>query len=71
MRKGNQLRKLIAATCIAASLLVPAATASAATSPPPAGVKDCPPGYVGYVVWAWNEKRGYYDVVSFCIPYGP
>lgn len=64
------MRKLIAATCIAASLLVPA-TASATTSPPPAGVKECPPGHVGYVVWAWNEKRGYYDVVSFCIPYGP
>ncbi len=34
-------------------------------------VTDCPPGYTGYVVQAWNEKRGWYDLVVFCIPFGP
>lgn len=66
------MKKLIAAACIAAGALLPASPASAGEpNPPPAGVDECPPGYVGYVVWAWNEKRGYYEVVAYCIPYGP
>lgn len=68
------MRKLAATACMAAALLLPVAPASAEERPGAGAivrVTDCPPGYTGYVVQAWNEKRGWYDVVSFCIPFGP
>lgn len=34
-------------------------------------VTGCPPGYTGYVVQAWSDWAGWYDVVAFCIPWGP
>lgn len=34
-------------------------------------VTGCPPGYTGYVVQAWSDWAGWYDLVVFCIPFGP
>lgn len=66
------MKKLIASAVAATFLLLPAAPASASTAAAElVRVTDCPPGYMGYVVQAWNEKRGWYDVVRWCVPYGP
>lgn len=65
------MRRLIASACAAAALMLPAATATASGSGLPVRRVDCPPGYTGHVVEAWNEKRGWYEVASFCIPWGP
>jgi hypothetical protein len=65
------VKKLIASACIAAGLLLPATPAGASEATAIVRVTDCPPGYTGYVVQAWNEKRGWYDVAAFCIPWGP
>jgi hypothetical protein len=62
------MRKLIVAACIAAAAVLSASPATANETRLPAGTKDCPPGYVGYVVWAVRES---YEVVWFCIPFGP
>lgn len=64
-------KRLIASTCIAAGLLLPGLPAGASEpSTLPVRRTDCPPGYTGHVLQAWNEKRGWYDVASFCIPFG-
>lgn len=65
------MKKLIASAFIAAALVVPAAPATANEAATIVKVTACPPGYTGHVVWAWNEKRGWYEVASFCIPWGP
>lgn len=65
------MKKLIVGACIALGLLLPAASSGASEATAPVRVSDCPPGHAGYVVQAWNEKRGWYDVVTFCIPWGP
>ena len=66
------MKKLIAGALVASALFLPAAQAAASTTAVErVRTVDCPPGYQGYVVQTWNEKRGWYDVVSFCIPYGP
>ena len=65
------MKKLIASACIAAGLVLPVTPAVASGATTIVRTTDCPPGYQGYVVQAWNEKRGWYDVASFCIPFGP
>ena len=66
------MKKLIAGALVATALLLPAAPAGASTTVVErVRVIDCPPGYEGYVVQTWNEKRGWYDVFAFCIPFGP
>ncbi len=64
------LKKLIAAIALATAVVAPASPAHASEPSAVVRVTDCPPGYTG-VVQAWNEKRGWYDVVVFCIPWGP
>jgi hypothetical protein len=68
---GGSVKKLIVSSCIAAGLLLPAAPASAWPETDRLRVTECPPGYQGYVVQTWNEKRGWYDVLVHCTPYGP
>lgn len=65
------MKKLIASACLAVALVAPAAPAAASEATTIVKVTGCPPGYTGHVVWAWNEKRGWYEVASFCIPWGP
>lgn len=65
------MKKLIASACVVLGLLLPATSAAAAGDSAIVRLTDCPPGYQGYVVQAWNEKRGWYDVAAFCIPFGP
>lgn len=65
------MKKLIATACVAAGLLLPATSATASDASAIVRLVDCPPGYQGHVVQAWNEKRGWYDVAAFCIPFGP
>ncbi len=57
------MRKLIAIAAVAATLAVPTGAAAASSV---VEVKDCPPGYVGYVVAVVDR-----DLVRFCIPFGP
>lgn len=57
------MKKLIASACLAAALLLPAAPAHASD---PAGTKDCPPGYGGFVVYVLK-----YENDTFCFPWGP
>ncbi|HEV2757750.1 MAG TPA: hypothetical protein VG318_18475 [Actinomycetota bacterium] len=64
------MKKLLTTLALAAALAAPAAPASAAESNP-GGVKDCPPGYTGYVVWVETKFAGYQELVWFCIPWGP
>ena len=73
-RKTSAMKKSIASLCAAAALVLPVASAAPAAAGEPSSIvkiTDCPPGYQGYMVWAWNEKRGWYEVASFCIPWGP
>ena len=63
------MKKLLAASLLAASLLLPAASASAEI-PQPAGVKKCPPGYIGIVVWVNTAPTGYQEE-PLCIHVGP
>ena len=65
------MRRLIASAAVAAALVSPLPAAQASESGLPVRRADCPPGYTGHVVEAWNEKRGWYEVTSFCIPWGP
>lgn len=67
---GTDVKRLVATVAVAAALLVPTA-ANAGDAGAIVRVTGCPPGYTGYVVQAWNEKRGWYDVAAFCIPWGP
>jgi hypothetical protein len=65
------MKKLFASAALAAFLLLPGIPAGASEPSAPVRVTACPPGYTGYVVWHWNEKRGWYEVASYCIPWGP
>jgi hypothetical protein len=64
------MKKLLAASLLAATLLLPAASASASEIPQPAGVKKCPPGYIGIIVWVNTAPTGYQEE-PFCIHVGP
>ena len=65
------MKRLITAVGLAAALVLPAAPAGASQTAAIVRVTDCPPGYTGYVVQAWSDWGGWYDVVWFCIPFGP
>ena len=64
------MKGLLAGALVATALLVPAAPASAWPETDRLRVTECPPGYEGYVVQTWNEKRGWYDVHAHCTPDG-
>jgi hypothetical protein len=57
------MRKLVVTACLAAALALPAAPAHASD---PAGLKDCPPGYGGFVVYVLKAETH-----LFCFPWGP
>ncbi|HEX2195777.1 MAG TPA: hypothetical protein VHJ76_02525 [Actinomycetota bacterium] len=57
------MKKLIATAALTAALVLPA---SGAEATPVVEVKDCPPGYIGYVIAVVDR-----DLVRFCIPFGP
>lgn len=62
MRRGSW-KRLSATAGLAVALVLPA---SGAEATPVVEVKDCPPGYIGYVVAVVDR-----DLVRFCIPFGP
>ena len=64
------MKKLLLTAGLVAALVLPAAPASASEIPQPAGVKKCPPGYVGIIVWVDTAPTGYREE-PFCIHVGP
>ena len=64
------MKTLLAGALVAAALALPAGPA-AADDWNPAGIKECPPGYTGHVVWVDSRLTGYQEPVRFCIPWGP
>lgn len=64
------MKRLLTTIALTAALAAPAPPA-AANETNPGGVKDCPPGYHGYVVWIDTKYTGYREPVRFCIPFGP
>lgn len=63
------MKKLIVSATAAVALAVPAVPAAASEIPQPAGVKSCPSGFTGVVVWTNTEPTGY-DEYPLCI-HGP
>lgn len=62
------MRRGLAATVMAAALLVPAQTAGA-TAGPIAGVRQCPSPYVGVIVYRGDYNTGGpIDLVTICVP---
>lgn len=57
------MKKLLATAALAAALVLPAAPAHASD---PAGTKECPPGYGGFVVYVWKLETH-----LLCFPWGP
>ena len=63
------MKKLLACGAISLGLLLPTGAASAG---PIAGVKECPDGSVGVVVYkTYYSTGGEYDLVSVCVPLKP
>jgi hypothetical protein len=65
------MKKLLAASLLAATLLLPAASASASEIPEPAGVDPCGPGRIGVIVWHYDPREMDYVYYRFCIYIGP
>jgi hypothetical protein len=51
------MKKLFVSLCVAFALVLPTSAASA--SDPPVGVKACPYGYYGVVVYHYDPHSGY------------
>ena len=49
------MRKLVAALCLAAAALAPAAPAAASDPSPIVELRDCPDGYVGYAIHVYDR----------------
>jgi hypothetical protein len=65
------MRRLVSIACITAALLLPG-TAASADAGPPAGVRNCPPGWAGLIVWVWDPTTGTReDVAEVCFITGP
>lgn len=62
------MKKLLLGAAVAAALLVPASAASAG---PIVGVRDCPTGYFGVVVYHADYNTGDVELVSVCVPLRP
>lgn len=63
------MKKLLVCAATSLGMLFPVAAASAG---PIAGVKECPDGSVGVVVYkSYYTTGGEYDLVSVCVPLRP